>query len=980
MNSGTLTPVVKFEGLTKAQKKHLRRSKARQANKQKSAEATAVEVSEASVDNQKTIAAEEKAMSEAVEEKAMSEADEQKAMSEAFVKPNSEETASASASETSVMKAGRLEEVCLKCCDTIASQVTAKVLEVVCTICGAIKQPDSKGKKFYKFKNVNRAIKTKLKQATRSDSRVLNLEINSASLKVSARASDLYKLPYDVLCSSVLSFLAPEDLTKFAVCSKQSQRLAEEGYVWKSLFSMKYPLSRLNANVMKDWKLCYLLEHNKTVDSLRCFHTKKTFLDDVMGIPINFTVNPKTRRVDYIHSSLDLMSSTAFFVDKIRTDVWGEKFELWLPLYFTGEHFKRALPMIKAALVKLSPESNSTRFCPTMVLDVLPKLMNTFVVLLTDSGLATSKKTFQGFTAIHRLFLALVHEFPQLQTTITQRLKSFMASPEGRHKHKVPSLGNLIALLTVSNTVTWEHFKNAYLSESFDRGVLWTCKKYPSLASVHGPNGTPEPVGKETARIKQTFQAMSVSLRLCMFHVFFLRYLCHGNSEDRANRYDRFFGQWEQESDKRETDNATVVSPYSLSHFQTGVTSIFAVTDWPQFFSHVNNACPPRQVFGGLLRQAIQNSLNRGYHRNNTNFAQIQASGVSNILRKGQSHSVIGDLEELLFTDSWTFENGTKFLDATCILYSKTRQLEYVDYCHTKSKNGAVAHSGDVMRPNGGSHTITINLRQMPPEVTSIIFVVSGFAGAKLKDILNPAIACTDPVTGTELCRYDLERHNKVDSQTAVVMCQLYKNKVGNWSVLAIGDSCAGDASRYDPIFSFIKKTVAFQPGGNMAGREGREERGHRGEIFSRRAKRSPAVCSSANRGGRESKGGKESRGGRGGRSTGTGAGTDGVCPYDSDCYCKKPEHIAKYHRQATSTSTSTGSDTSDVGPYGSNCCRKNPEHNAKYHSSSSSQTTNDTDTGTGDVCPYGSNCNGKVEGVPASERRRIELEGHSCL
>lgn len=629
------------------------------------------------------------------------------------------------------------------------------------------------------------------------------------------------KIPYGVLTSNVLSFLTPDNLARFACCSKRHQQMAEEGYLWRSLFAARYPISQLTVKAMKDWRLAYLMQVNTLVEKLRCFHTKQTIFEDVIGIPIKYTVNPKSEKVDYIYSSMDLMSSTAYFKDKIRTNVWGENFQLWLPLYFTESHFQKALPFIKKTIVRLCPDFGSEIFKPDMVLDVLPKLMNTFVVLLSDEGVAASRKSFEGLTAIHRLFLALVHEYPHLQATINTRLKSFMAKEENRHKHQVPSLGNILPLLAVANGVTWQQFKHSYLTEAMDRAVIWICKEFPSMASTHGPNGTPESVGKETQRVKQSFEAMKVSNRLCMFQVFFLTYLCQGTSEDRANRYDRFFGQPEPEVDIGEKEGRVqqktekVHSPYSLSHFQSGVTKILAVSDWPEFFAQIQNVCPSRQALASLLRQSVKNSLKRGYHNENTNFAGIQASGVSTILKKGQSHAVTG-MQRLEFIDHWSYQGGTKYLDATCFLYSETgTELDVIDFRSMASQCGSVSHSGDVMTGNvsangGGTHTIGLNLQTLSADVKNIVFVVSAYSHAKLSDIINPSLVCRDPSSNTELCRYDLERHNKVDSKTAVVMCQLYKSAKG-WCVLAVGESCTGGAHDYAPIRSFIQTANLFK-------------------------------------------------------------------------------------------------------------------------------------------------------------------------
>lgn len=112
----------------------------------------------------------------------------------------------------------------------------------------------------------------------------------------------------------------------------------------------------------------------------------------MLGIPLTFTTNPKTRRVDYISSSMDILSLDAYKHDKIRHSTWHEAFEELLPLYITHEHFSRALPQIRKVITKLAigdgaPEWLHTRgrFEPEMVLDVIPRIMTTLVVQVPRS-------------------------------------------------------------------------------------------------------------------------------------------------------------------------------------------------------------------------------------------------------------------------------------------------------------------------------------------------------------------------------------------------------------------------------------------------------------------------------------------------------------------------------------------------------------------------------------------------------------------
>jgi len=79
-------------------------------------------------------------------------------------------------------------------------------------------------------------------------------------------------------------------------------------------------------------------------------------------------------------------------------------------------------------------------------------MMNTQVVLLCDKGITASEVALMGYCQIHRLLLAVVEHFPQLRQLIRKRLFDFAQNPETRVKSSTPSLGELLAILSVSDT------------------------------------------------------------------------------------------------------------------------------------------------------------------------------------------------------------------------------------------------------------------------------------------------------------------------------------------------------------------------------------------------------------------------------------------------------------------------------------------------------------------------------------------------
>jgi hypothetical protein len=76
-----------------------------------------------------------------------------------------------------------------------------------------------------------------------------------------------------------------------------------------------------------------------------------------------------------------------------------------------------------------------------------------------------------------------VSKYPELQDTVNMKVfiailtffllflkaVSFVRNEDNRHKDVMPSLGEFLPLLTVSNKVTWKEACMPYLYENFDR-------------------------------------------------------------------------------------------------------------------------------------------------------------------------------------------------------------------------------------------------------------------------------------------------------------------------------------------------------------------------------------------------------------------------------------------------------------------------------------------------------------------------------
>lgn len=65
--------------------------------------------------------------------------------------------------------------------------------------------------------------------------------------------------------------------------------------------------------------MAYRLESGAILDELRCFYSRVSLQEDVLGLPLTFTVNPASQRVDYIQAHPYLLGVTAFKAGARRT-------------------------------------------------------------------------------------------------------------------------------------------------------------------------------------------------------------------------------------------------------------------------------------------------------------------------------------------------------------------------------------------------------------------------------------------------------------------------------------------------------------------------------------------------------------------------------------------------------------------------------------------------------------------------------------
>ncbi|ORY48216.1 hypothetical protein BCR33DRAFT_805426 [Rhizoclosmatium globosum] len=456
-------------------------------------------------------------------------------------------------------------------------------------------------------------------------------------------------LPYEVMLQ-IMNLLPVESIITLSEVSRFFYVATQDGYLWRHLFRSLDSKMDLKSTEIGDWKHVYTLQMNGVLQDLTCFHRKTSFKDDVLGIPIEFTVNPVKRTVDYIHSTMDLLS-TLHTARTTSARQFGQKSSVNGCHSFCHTIISNVGFLVEKVSCTLEPQLKSqSGFQPIMVLEVLPKLMNTFIVLLSDKGLHNSDSFLTNYFQIHRLFIALVYEFPQLKKLVLERLNEFARTPAGRSKAACPSLGDLIPLVAVlpDPAAAWKSLGPVFLKESFTRNVLWLGRHHPELATLQPLDKS----GIEEDRIQNTFTGTATRCDSIS---------SYGSTRNMAKAHDLYYGRPTTSFlAKIKSKLATILEASSFEE----ILPHFHLTSLP-FFSPKYDAA--KLTFS--LRECVTESLRKGYHTKTTNFAKIHSSGVSKILRKGESYRVAPGTKSVVMEGSWARGGNSSYLDASVLLY-----------------------------------------------------------------------------------------------------------------------------------------------------------------------------------------------------------------------------------------------------------------------------------------------------------------------
>ncbi|UQX90256.1 TerD family protein [Jatrophihabitans telluris] len=131
-------------------------------------------------------------------------------------------------------------------------------------------------------------------------------------------------------------------------------------------------------------------------------------------------------------------------------------------------------------------------------------------------------------------------------------------------------------------------------------------------------------------------------------------------------------------------------------------------------------------------------------------------------------------------------------LDASALLFDSSGSLvDQVWFRQLRSTDGSVQHTGDnrTGAGEGDDESIRVDLTQVPPRVSTLVFTVNSFTGQDFSQIENAFCRLIDETSGdAEIARYDLSGSG---SHTAQIMAKLSRDGTG-WTMTALGIPASG--------------------------------------------------------------------------------------------------------------------------------------------------------------------------------------------
>lgn len=125
-------------------------------------------------------------------------------------------------------------------------------------------------------------------------------------------------------------------------------------------------------------------------------------------------------------------------------------------------------------------------------------------------------------------------------------------------------------------------------------------------------------------------------------------------------------------------------------------------------------------------------------------------------------------------------------LDASVLMLGENKQvIDTVSFQQLRSHDGSIIHSGDNLTGDGDGddETISVDLSQIPANVSKLIFTINSYRGQTFDKVDNCFARLVDKTNNKEIFKYTLSDRG---NHTGKIMCSVYRHN-GGWKAAAIG-------------------------------------------------------------------------------------------------------------------------------------------------------------------------------------------------
>jgi len=188
----------------------------------------------------------------------------------------------------------------------------------------------------------------------------------------------------------------------------------------------------------------------------------------------------------------------------------------------------------------------------------------------------------------------------------------------------------------------------------------------------------------------------------------------------------------------------------------------------------------------------------------------VRATSNLLALERGDSFVLEGSLGKIMMGLGWDSKID---VDASVMVFDKSgAQVDVVYFGNLNSTKYEIKHSGDHL--SGGQakrgedeETISVNLKNLPEEVTTLLFVVNVFTGGKtFKDVKSAYVRLVDSTTSEERCRFTLSEEN-VGTKNALIMAKVFRSfGTATWRLMTIGEPATGN--KYTDLTPQVAKYI----------------------------------------------------------------------------------------------------------------------------------------------------------------------------